>query len=214
MHPQKWEFTHMIPDERWQPLSLAETVDLFTGAPFAWALGGGYCVEQFVGAPYRDHDDVDVVIFRDEQLAAQRWLPGWVLYASDPPGTHRLWNVGEYLPFGIHDIWGYREGKAAWEFQFMVAEAEGEGEDAEWFSRRDPRIRGKRGDLFTVYNSLPCVRIELQLFYKSRGLRPKDQLDFSQCLPLLSAEQKAWLAHSIRLMNPNGHVWLARLEEE
>ncbi len=134
----------MIPDERWLPLSLAETVALFTDAPFTWALGGGYCVEQFVGTPYRAHDDVDVVIFRDEQLAAQKWLAGWHLFAADPPGTLRRWHPGEYLPFGIHDIWGHRDGKDAWEFQFMVAEAE----HGMWFSRRDPRIRGSRADLF------------------------------------------------------------------
>ena len=203
-----------FPDAQWQPLSLAETVDLFRGAPFAWALGGGYCVEQFIGTPYRAHDDVDVVIFRDDQLAAQRWLDGWHLFAADPPGTLRYWNLSEYLPFGIHDIWGYRAGREAWEFQFMVAEVEGEGEDAAWFSRRDPRIRGRRSDLFAVYDGLPCVRIEVQLYYKSRGLRPKDQLDFSKCLPLLSAEQKARLAYTIRLANPDGHSWLARIETQ
>jgi hypothetical protein len=38
-----------IPYDRWAPLSVAEVVERFTGAPFAWGLAGGYAVERFVG---------------------------------------------------------------------------------------------------------------------------------------------------------------------
>jgi hypothetical protein len=169
----------MFPDHQWIPLSLAEVKTIFADAPFTWGLGGGYAIEQFLGTPIRTHDDVDIVIFRDEQLAAQHFLTGWELYAADPPGTLRKWNDGEYLPFGIHDIWGYRSGAKGWEFQFMVAEVERD----EWFHRRNPQIRGRREDLLTEYNAWPCVRAEVQLMYKSKNGRPKDELDFRACLP-------------------------------
>ncbi|MBI1257918.1 MAG: amino acid transporter [Chloroflexi bacterium] len=197
----------MFPNAQWTPLSLSETQRIFADAPFTWGLGGGYAVEQFLGTPIRSHDDVDIVIFRDEQIAAQHYLAGWELYAADPPGTLRKWKQDEYLPFGIHDIWGYRGGAQGWEFQFMVAESEGD----EWFHRRNPQIRGKRADLITEYNGWPCVRVEVQLMYKSKNGRPKDEQDFRACLPKLSAAQKGWLKAQLEILYPDGHVWIEAL---
>lgn len=203
-----------IPIYQWQPLTLAQTVALFQpasrSAPFRWALAGGYCIEQFVGRSFRHHDDVDVMVFRDEQLAAQAWLADWCWYAADPPGQLRNWLKDEHLPFGIHDIWGHKPDSDSWQLQLMLAEIEGENGEA-WFFRKDPTIRGKRDDLIALYNGLPCVRIEVQLFYKARSNREKDNLDFEQCLPLLRPESVRWLRHAIQHTFPQGHGWLARL---
>ena len=197
-----------IPDHRWQPLSVAETDALFADAPFDWAFGGGYAVEHFVGHGFRQHEDVDIILFRDQQLAAQRWLAGWQLYAADPPGTLRPWLSDEFLQFGVHDIWAHRPDSDAWQFQFLVCETA----DGDWFFRKNAQIRGRRHELIQAYSGKPCVRIEVQLFYKSRGTRAKDELDFQTCLPLLAPEAKRWLRHAIALNFPEGHAWLAQLD--
>ena len=196
-----------IPYDQWQPLSVTEVAELFSGATFTWGLAGGYAVEQFLGRQLREHGDIDIVIFRDEQQQAQRWLTGWQLYAADPPGTLRPWVNGEYLAYGIDDIWGHRFGASAWQMQLMLAETEG----AYWFSRRDHAIRGQRDDLIVTYNGLPCVRVEVQLLYKAKGNRPKDTLDFQASLPVLSVAQKKWLKDGLLRLYPEGHVWLESL---
>lgn len=196
-----------IPYNMWQSLSVAEVMALFLNAPFNWGLAGGYAVEQFLGAAIREHDDIDIVIFRDEQHKAQCWLSDWQLYAADPPGSLRPWIINEYLPYGIHDIWGHRNGVVAWQMQFMLIESERE----DWFSRRDRRIRGRRDDLIVQYNGFPCIRIEVQLLYKAKGCRPKDTLDFQASLPLLNDVAKQWLRKSLRIAHPEGHAWLQSL---
>ena len=196
-----------IPLTTWQPLSVADVAHLFGHAPFQWGLAGGYAVEQFVGAPIRAHGDLDVLVFRDEQLSLQHWLEDWLLYAADPPGTLRPWLANEYLPYGIHDIWGHRTGVPAWQLQIMLAEIEGD----EWVSRRHPLIRGPRDTLLAVYHGLPCVRVEVQLMYKARSRRPKDEVDFQACLPLLPVEAKRWLHDQLCLLYPEGHPWIERL---
>ncbi len=195
------------PLPQWTPLSLPEAVAVFADAPFQWFLGGGYAVEQFLPAPIRAHGDIDVVIFRDQQLQLQRWLDGWCLFAADPPGALRLWQPDEYLPFGIHDIWGYRQGADAWQIQWMLAEVDGD----EWFYRKNAQIRGKRSDLIAHYKGLPCTRIEVQLMFKAKGRRPRDEQDFQAALPLMSSAAKIWLRDSLRLLYPDGHPWLADL---
>jgi hypothetical protein len=193
----------------WQPLSVEEAVQLFQDAPFEWGLAGGYAVEQFVGKPIRTHGDLDVIVFRDKQHLVQQWLKDWHLYAAEPPGTLRPWATNEYLPYGIHDIWGHQRNATAWQLQIMVAEAEG----SEWFSRRNRLIRGQRSDLLAVYQDIPCVRIEVQLMYKAHRHLPKDEIDFLQTsLPLLQPHAKEWLKDKLRLLYSNEHPWLVRLE--
>jgi hypothetical protein len=196
-----------IPYDKWEPLSVAQIVQLFARAPFTWGLAGGYAVEQFVGTPIREHSDIDVVVFRDQQYYLRHWLTNWRLYAADPPGTLRPWRADEYLPYGIHDIWGHRSDTQAWQLQIMLAEIEGD----EWFSRRSRLIRGQRTELLVAYHGIPCVRIEVQLLYKARNPRPKDDLDFQVCLPLLDSEAKQWLKDHLRLLHPEGHSWLTFL---
>lgn len=201
--------TFDIPLTSRQPLCVEDAVQLFRGAPFEWGLAGGYAIEQFVGKPIRPHGDLDVIVFRDRQHLVQQWLKDWQLYAADPPGTLRLWLTQEYLPYGIHDIWGHRINAKVWQLQIMLAEVEGD----EWFSRRNPLIRGQRNDLLAVYHDIPCVRIEVQLMYKAHHRLPKDEIDFHTSLPLLQPQAKRWLKDQLKLLYPDGHPWLIHLDE-
>jgi hypothetical protein len=63
-----------IPYSRWEPLSVVDVSHLLTGAPFTWGIAGGYAVELFVGRAFRAHSDIDIIVFRDEQLRVQGWL--------------------------------------------------------------------------------------------------------------------------------------------
>jgi hypothetical protein len=199
-----------IPYSRWRPLSVAELSVIFANCPFKWGLAGGYAIEQFLGRIVRAHEDIDLIVFRDDQLRLQDWLGDWLLYAADPPGVLRKWTNGEYLPFGIHDIWGYRFGSEAWQLQIMLAEAEG----VEWYSRNNRAIRGIRSALIVGYNGIPCIRVEVQLLYKAKSHRPKDDLDFQACLPHLDSEARTWLKEKLILLYPQGHSWLSALSEE
>ena len=196
-----------FPYTRWTPLSVTEVAALFRDAPFPWGLAGGYAVEQFLGTSIRAHDDIDIVVFRDDQHQLYRWLGEWRLFAADPPGTLRPWNRGEYLAPGIHDIWAYERAAHAWQLQIMLIETDGDA----WVSRRHPMIRGLRTDLLVPYHQVPCIRIEVQLLYKAKGNRPKDQLDVQACLPLLTHDARVWLRQALQLAHPEGHAWLALL---
>jgi hypothetical protein len=89
----------------------------------------------------------------------------------------------------------------------MLAEVEGE----EWFSHRESSIRGHRDALITPYNAVPCIRIEVQLMYKAKNVRSKDELDFRACLPLMNVEAKRWLKEKLFKLYPHGHSWLDAL---
>uniref|UniRef100_UPI0039BFF6A5 nucleotidyltransferase domain-containing protein n=1 Tax=Lentzea alba TaxID=2714351 RepID=UPI0039BFF6A5 len=172
-------------------MSPAEVAGLFADAPW-WCVAGGYAIELAVGRPLRPHSDIDVLLLRRDQLAAQQALAGWEWWAADPPGTLRPWRPGEILPPDVHDIWCRPAGSETWRVQVMLDESSGD----DWVSRRDPRVRRPIATL-TRSSPIPYLAPEIQLFYKSKSPRPKDTADFHAVLPLLSAVQRRWLADAI-----------------
>lgn len=199
----------MIALERWNPLSVEQVVELFTGAPFDWCLAGGLAIERFVGVQLREHGDIDVVVFRDQQLLVRNWLATWCVYAADPPGELQPWPAGEFLAGRIHDIWLHRPDSDAWQLQLMIQDAS----EQEWIFRRDQRIRGDRQSFMQDVSPVPSIRPEIQLLYKARNPLPKDELDFRASLPLLSAAARAWLRSQLGLLYPAGHPWRRALGE-
>lgn len=191
----------------WKPLSLAELVELMRGAHFLWCLAGGHAIAHLLGRSHRQHGDIDIVVLRPEQLHVQNWLGAWRMYAADPPGTLRPWQPHEVLPNGVHDVWCHRDESPAWELQVMIQESDGDS----WYFRRDARVCGSVGDLATDVRGVPCLRMDLQLLYKSKQPRAKDESDFREVLPVLSNEQRESLAYWLELTYLDGHPWLTEL---
>jgi hypothetical protein len=190
----------------WKPLSLTELGELMRGAHFFWCLAGGHAIAQVLGRSYRQHGDIDILVLRPQQLGVQNWFRDWRLYAADPPGTLRSWKSEELLPIGVHDVWCHRQSSSAWELQIMLQESDGDS----WYFRRDARVRGSLGDLATDVRGVPCLRMDLQLLFKSKERRARDESDFRELLPVLSNEQRETLAYWLDLTYPAGHPWLYR----
>ncbi|MEW2576074.1 amino acid transporter [Streptomyces syringium] len=162
-----------------------------------------------VGRDLRPHGDLDVLVLRRDQARARDLLADWDLYVADPPGQGKLrpWRPAETLRPPLHDIWCRRAAKAPWSMQLMLDEAEG----AQWASRRSPEIRLPVGRLGrTSDTGVPYLTPEVQLFYKAKESRGKDETDFDAALPLLDESARAWLADPIKVVAPT-HPWLRRL---
>jgi hypothetical protein len=80
----------------------------------------------------------------------------------------------------------------------------------EFVYRRDARVRMPLLEATWLKDGVRYLVPEIQLLFKSKGLREKDEQDFRDCLPLLSREQKSWLAEALRKENST-HEWLGRL---
>ena len=198
---------HELP---WQPLTIDAVIALLRDVAFPWWVAGGYAIELAVGEPVRPHDDVDVLLLRRDHLAARSLLAEWDCWVADPPGTLRPWPLGETLPDTVHDVWCRETPDAPWRFQLMLDESDEDG--THWRSRRDPLItRPVAGIGSRTGAGVPFLRPEIQLFYKARVHRPKDEVDFVAALPLLSAAEREWLRDAIVLTSGQEHTWLSDL---
>lgn len=204
------------PFGNWEPASLSEAVALFAGRDVRWWVAGGIAVELAVGRVLRPHGDLDVLVLRRDQLAVQRALAGWEWWAADPPGSLRPWSPGELLPFGVHDVWCRPGPDRPWRVQVMLDESQG----TEWVSRRDARVRRPIGALgATSAAGVPFLVPEVQLYYKAKSLRPKDEVDFAAALPVLDGTQRQWLIEALTRTHGRRadgrarvHPWVARLQ--
>lgn len=171
----------------WSPLSPAGVKVLLGGADRPWLVAGGWAIDLFVGRQTRRHADIDVLVLRADQQLIQERLHDWQIFAADPPGTLRRWRPGETLPTSVHDIWCRENAEGPWRVQFMIDDSDG----SHWVSRRDPRIRMSLADTRRVSPSgIPYLAPEVQLLYKSRSPRPKDEHDLHATIAHLGPAQR------------------------
>ena len=174
------------------------------GLSAPWWIAGGYAIDAFAGSGRREHDDVDVSVFASDQLAVRAHLSAWELhFAENPPGMLHLWTEHVALAPHIHDIWARGNAADAWRFQLML----NPGGPDELVFRRDETVRMPLAEATWVKDGVRYLTPEWQLLFKSRGLREKDQRDFEDCLPLLSAAQREWLRTNLI---PD-HAWASLL---
>lgn len=191
----------------WTPLPPSALAVVLAAVDVPWWLSGGRALDAFLGRVTRAHEDTDVLILRRDHVQIRQKLADWEAYAAGPPGTLRPWPVDEELPPNVHDVWLRRSPTENWAFQFMIDDTDGD----DWIFRRNPRIRRSVASLSAgSWSGCETLAPEIQLLYKSTGLRPKDQLDFDVALPALTTRRREWLRSALAVTSP-GHAWLDRL---
>ena len=180
---------------------------LFEGYPGVWWIAGGWAIEAFTGVR-RPHGDIDPGILRADLPLLRTHLAGrldlWAAFSgalkpvsSDDPAE---------LPIGCGQLWCRAGGDQPWEYDILL----GPGTTDEWRYRREPSIRMPMADALWMRDGIRYLRPEIQLLYKSKGLRPKDEDDFATTLPHLDRRRRGWLADALRVTHPE-HSWIQRL---
>ena len=194
-----------------------------------WALCGGWAIDAWLGRQTRDHLDVDICVFIQDQRTLFDHLAGWQLVAHGPnvPGnTNELWD-GRHLDLAVHIHGRLDAGEAipqgvlTPQQGFSLDIQFGDRSGGEWILARQPRISlPLRNGVQQSPWRLPTVVPEVLLFFKATayfgveelmtGGRFQDKPDFLSLLPRLSDKQRHWLWDSIALLYPD-HPWLCHL---
>ena len=198
-------------EKPWAPLSVAEVSALFALAEFPWWIAGGIALELEIGKPTRPHADIDVLVLRRNQIDLRNLLRDWDCWAADPPGTLRFWPVGEALAIDVHDVWCRRTPADDWQLQLMLDGSDGE----QWVSRRDDAIRLPLDELGRVAGTgVSYVAPHVQLYYKAKNPRAKDEQDLAAVLASGVAMERDWLVRSIVRSYGPQHPWIELLNQQ
>jgi len=184
----------------WEPLDLEAVVEVFAPAAFRWWISGGHALELHLGRTWRSHYDTDVGVVRRDLGSVYSLLSGWDLHVA-AAGQLTPWH-GEPLAEARHqnNVWCRRTRGRPWALDMTI----GEGSDDSWIYRRDLTVQVPWAlAVLRTADGVPYLSPELQLLYKSKGLRPKDDIDAAQVIPHLDDRQRDLLT---RLVEPD-HPW-------
>jgi len=147
---------------------------------------------------------MDIGCYRDDVPLLRRALPEWELFAAVGGTLTKLVESDALLPATVHTLWCRLRGTRRWGLEVMVEECE----SGEWLFRRDPAIRrAKDAILWHAEDGMAVLRPEVQLLYKAKDVRDRDQSDFDAAVPFLDSGDAAWLAGALAAVHP-GHPWL------
>lgn len=171
------------------------------GFPAPWWVAGGCAIDLFTGST-RQHDDVDLLVLRDDQQLIRRQLPTWdVQIAHD--GRLKQWSAEATVELPRSGLWARSDPDGPSQLQFLL----GEHCEGRWWYPREAAVSLQVDELGLEADGIPFVRPGVLLLFKSRHLRANDQRDFERTLPKVgvSARQRlrAWL--------PPDHHWSAAL---
>lgn len=182
--------------------------EFFTGYDGTWFIAGGWAIEAFTGVS-RPHEDCDVSVLRSQVEEFRAFVRGryhtWAagsgalkpVFADDPAIFDQVAHDG------AEQLWLRPGWDQPWEYDVLLAP----GDARTWVYKRDPSITMPMSDALWAKGDVTYLRPEIQLLYKARGLRPKDQQDFETAWPLLDVEQQHWLHEMLQRTIPD-HPWL------
>jgi hypothetical protein len=191
-----------------------DVTSLFDGYPGVWWVAGGWALEAFTGVS-REHEDIDVSVLRADLPLLRKHLAGKLDVWTAAAGALRPLLPEEapdaapdaVLPPGCDQVWTRPAAMRPWEFDILLAPGSAE----EWVYRRDESLRMPMCDALWERDGIRYLHPEIQLLYKAKGLRRKDQLDFDSALPHLNERRRTWLRAALDLTLP-GHPWVTALQ--
>ncbi|MCR8985466.1 hypothetical protein NW801_10430 [Brevibacillus laterosporus] len=195
--------------DNWMPVTVSRIYEVFSEIPIRWCIAGGWALDLHLGNKSRQHSDIDVIVIREDQLAAYQSLKrDWTLYKAKD-GKLMIWEEGEFLK-STNDVWVSKNNNSPWAFQIMLIDIE----ESYWIYKREKSIKRAINEIFLrTPEGIPYLKPEVQLLYKagSSQVREKDYNDFQTILPILSLQEKEWLKVSLKQQFPEGHAWIKYL---
>lgn len=179
--------------------------ELMAGFDKPWFIAGGWAIDLFIGRETREHHDIEIAIFRKDQLHVKDYLKSWE-FKKVADGKYESWD-GDFLELPIHEIHAKNPRNGVC-LEVLLNEAD---KDA-WLFRRNPAINYPLGYAGGVTEEgIPYLKPEIVLLYKAKNTRGKDEQDFLTVKGYLDPSQKKWLKEAIQVHVP-GHPWLEELQ--
>ena len=150
---------------------------------------------------------MDPSIPRSNVTALRAYLAGRLdVWQADDGLLRPMVAARDTISDTCENLWLRRSGAEPWEYDVILMHTT----PTTWTFKRDARISRPLAEILWVHDDITYLRPEVQLLHKARAVRPKDQVDFDVCAPLLDQESRTWLREALHAAHP-GHPWLQAL---
>jgi hypothetical protein len=143
-----------------------------------------------------------VSILRDDAIALLELLTVWDVHVA-AAGVLTPWDG---LPLSVegdqNNVWCRKAPDQPWRLDVTISD----GDQECWIYRRNPALRVPWAQAVMMSKEgIPYLAPELQLIFKSKNHRSKDDRDAAEVIPALNAERQSRL----RELLPPDHPWQA-----
>jgi hypothetical protein len=171
-----------------------------------WFIAGGWAIDLFLGKETRPHDDIEIAIFRKDQIALREYLDDWKLQVAEN-GNLSPWKKGEFLEPPVHAIHCFGENPKLPFLEVLLNESDADV----WQFRRHRQITKPLSAMFLTNKAgIKFLCPEIVLLYKSKNPRAKDEQDFRAIIGKVGRESKKWLKDALLICYLQHH-WLKDL---
>jgi len=178
----------------------------FAKAGVPWWYAGGWALDMWLGEQTRPHSDLEISCLRENLLPLLVDFDDWEIVQAHNKQLSPL-NLAASLPDEPFSVWMRPRNSRLWALEILPEEHDG----ADWVYRRDARIRRALAEIvLELSDGRRIVAPEIQLLYKSKAPRPKDEVDFTRVCRELGPKQRDWLHGALKTVAPD-HAWLRRL---
>ena len=181
---------------------------LFSTFTRPWFVAGGWALDLYLGRVTREHRDIEVAIFREDQHELRGHLAGWRFQkvVKRRSLVREAWDGREWLSLPIHEIHARGPDENP-ELEILLNESKEEN----WVFRRNPSVTLPRSSLGRLARPrVPYLTPEVVLLYKAGHPSAVDEADFAAVGQALDASQRRWLADALAVCYPEHH-WLSVL---
>ena len=180
-------------------------VNVMKDFKYPWFFAGGWSIDLGIGKVTRDHEDVDICIFREHALEVLSYFSEWTIYIAIPrEGRLELCQTLKDLDPPRYGLHLHRDQ------DFIEILLTDRNEDNILFRKNHHiSINYKQ---FVREDSLnrKYVAPEWQLLFKAKEGRLKDEEDFKAYLPFMDKEQRLWLSLALQKQFPSSS-WIEQL---
>jgi hypothetical protein len=189
--------------QSWKTLRPVDLLSHLAPLPVRWWIAGGWALDLFIGNQTRTHGDLDIGILRRDVQTVLLHLSSWEIFAAHDGRLAKI-SGGEPPHASVNSLWCRDGADTAWSFQLLLDDAEQD----DWVYRRDRTVRRALSvAIRRDRRGVPYLAPEIQLLYKSKHTRARDQMDFNQVGPRLDSNARAWLRDALMRTDPH-HEWL------
>ena len=195
-----------------------------------YAICGGYAIDLFIGKKTRSHKDIDVAVYTKDRDKIIKFMlnNNWSVF--EPCGTdflHKINAINDQKRIKSN-IWCIKENNQHYKFtekrngMFSIEFDNFEQNKLDYieflfnkccndyfYYSRNNDIKIKLDSCIMKSNNIPFLAPELVLLYKSTASDETEYtLDFNNSIKKMNINQLMWLKNSLKIMFPNGHIWL------
>lgn len=165
---------------------------IMSNSNFPWYIAGGWSIDLAIGRKTREHEDIDLVVFRE--------------YIQDVLEYFKDWEIGVVIP-GEHRLEKVTDKAQVLQPQYCLhIKNDTDFVEVLFTDKMNDQVIYRRDLTITLslenfIKTDPLGRTyitpEWQLLFKSKSPRERDEQDFISAVPFLGNDQKSWLKKAL-----------------